>query len=156
MVLPCFDSTVLLPRASGRSFRPQTWTIRRWPDDLQLHPDQPVPHLSAALSASLSRWLEGEGHAGGDAVRARLRTSLGSLLSPRRSRSSSVCRVVCVSKPELALFQPGLLGSHAPARNHAVNSLLPRQSRPGPPASTESASQIRPAHRQEERLRRLH
>ena len=33
---------------------------RRWPDELQLHPDQPVPHLPSPLSPSLSRWLAGK------------------------------------------------------------------------------------------------
>ena len=40
-------------------------------NNLQLHPDQPIPHLPAAVSAPLSRWLEGEGHSGGHAVRSR-------------------------------------------------------------------------------------
>jgi hypothetical protein len=33
-------------------------------DDLQLHPDQPVPALPAQLSLPLSRWLAREGHPG--------------------------------------------------------------------------------------------
>jgi hypothetical protein len=75
-------STALLPPVAGKNFHPQTWTIRRWPDDLQLNPDQPVPHLPTAVSASLSRWLKGEGHPRRDALRPRLRTSPGGPLSP--------------------------------------------------------------------------
>src|SRR5271169_646954 len=111
--LRCSGSMALLPPAVGKNFPPQTWTIRRWPDDLQLHPDQPLPHLPAPLSASLSRWLEGEGHPGGDAVRPCLRTSPGCALSPRGSRGSPVRGVVRLPEPRPALLQSGLLGSHA-------------------------------------------
>jgi hypothetical protein len=61
----------------GRTFTRKSGQSAGGLNDLQLHPDQPIPHLPAALSASLSRWLEGEGHPGGNALRARLRTSLG-------------------------------------------------------------------------------
>src|ERR1039458_816089 len=101
--------------------------------------------LPAAVSPSLSRWLEGEGHPGGNAVRPRLRTSPGCIFSPGRSRSNPVLRMVCLSEPRLALLQRRLLGSHAPARNHAIDTVLSGRSRPSPPASTESADQIHAA-----------
>ena len=106
--------------ARRRSGRPAEGRL----DDVQLHPDQPIPHLPAALSASLSRWLEGEGHPGGDAVRPRLRTGPGRLLSPGRSRSGPVLGMVSCSEPGLALLQRRLLGSHAPARHHAIDPVL--------------------------------
>ena len=43
--------------------------------------------------------------------------------------------MVCLPEPGLALLQPRLLGSHAPARTDALDPLLPGQSCPGPPAS---------------------
>src|SRR5437660_6637316 len=49
----------------------------RWPDDLQLHPDQPVPGLSKAVSAPLSGWLAGKGYARGHAVWTSLRKCSG-------------------------------------------------------------------------------
>ena len=46
---------------------------------------------------------------------------------------------------DLALFQQRLLGSHASARNHAPDPVLPGRSRPGSPASTKSANQVHAA-----------
>ncbi len=68
--------------------------------------------------------------------------ALGAFFPPRRSRSSPVRRMVCLPKPRLALLQPRLLGSHAAAGHHALDPVLPGRSRPGPPASTESADQV--------------
>src|SRR5450631_34737 len=130
MQLPCSDWTALHPPAVGRNSRRRIWTTLRWPDDLQLHTNQPIPHLPAALSPSLSRWLEGEGHSRGHVVRSCLRASTGSFVSARRSRSSPVCRVVGLPEPGLAFLQPRLLGSPAPARNYAVNPVLPGQPYP--------------------------
>ena len=44
----------------------------------------------------------------------------------------------------LALLQPRFVGSHAPARNHAPDPVLPGRSSPGLPASTQSADQVHP------------
>ena len=55
-----------------------------------------------------------------------------------------------------ALFQPRLLGSHASARNPALDPLLPRRSRADQPASTKSASQVQSSHGRQQRLRRLY
>ncbi len=60
------ESRVRHPRAS---------LYGRRPSDLQLHPDQPVPHLPAPLSPPLSRWLARKRYSRGHAFRARLRTS---------------------------------------------------------------------------------
>src|SRR5580693_8126019 len=134
---------VLLPPVAGKNFPRQIWTTRRWPEnDIQLHSDQPIPHLPAAISASLPRWVERKGHAGGDALRPCLRTSPGRLFSPGRSRSSPVLRVVCLSGPRLALLQWRLLGSHATAGHHVIDPILSGRSCPCPPASTESADQV--------------
>ena len=51
---------------------PQILMARRSGNDLQLHPDQPIPYLSPPLSSSLSRWLAGERHPGRHALRPRL------------------------------------------------------------------------------------
>ena len=82
-------------RSLGRTFAGKSGQPAGGLNDLQLHPDQPIPNLPAAVSASLPRWLEGERHPGSDAVRPRLRTSPGRLFSPGRSRSSPVLRMVC-------------------------------------------------------------
>src|SRR5438876_12230570 len=61
MASPCSTSTDLRRLAAGRNSRPPPLTILldlRWPDDLQLYPDQPIPDLSAPLPSSLSGWLE--------------------------------------------------------------------------------------------------
>ena len=49
-----------------------------------------------------------------------------------------------------------LLGSHAPARDHAVDPVLPGRSRPGRPASTKSADQVHTASCWKQRLRLLY
>ena len=68
--------------------------------------------------------------------------ALRCLLSPGRPRSRSVRGVVGMSEPGFALFERRFLGSHASAGNHALDSVLPRQSRPSPSASTKSADQV--------------
>src|SRR6202035_3667702 len=85
-----------------------------------------------------------EGHAGGNALRPRVRTSIGCALSPGRSWSRAVRRMVRVPEPGIALLQPRLLGSHAPPRNHTVDPVLPGQSCPDLQTSNKSAGQIHP------------
>ena len=72
----------------------------RRPDDLLLHPDQPVPQLPAPLPASLPRRLAGEGHARRHALRPSIRTGPGRLF--RRE------------DPELCCFANGLLQGQGP------------------------------------------
>src|SRR2546421_690974 len=54
--------------------------VLRWPDDLLLHSDQPLPDLPAALSPSLSRWLAGKGYPCRHAFWTCFRTSTSCLL----------------------------------------------------------------------------
>src|SRR5437870_12616475 len=80
-------SMVSLRLTAGRNSRPPPLTILldlRWPDDLQLYPDQPLSDLPAPLPSSLSRWLAGERHPGSHALRTCLRTCSGRLLSAAR------------------------------------------------------------------------
>ncbi len=83
---------------------------RRWPDDLQLHANQPILDLPAALSPSLSRWLEGKRHTGRDALRAGIRTGTRCLFPARRCSRCFVSRMERMSKPGLALFERTILG----------------------------------------------
>src|SRR5947209_8561245 len=63
----------LRPRQGGRSSRaPEPGRIRRWPNDLQLHADQPLFGLASAISPSLSAWTAGKGYPGRHALRARV------------------------------------------------------------------------------------
>src|SRR5713101_2416901 len=102
-------STALHLRPVGKSSRPTapevTFPDPRWPDDLQLHPDQPIPDLPSPLSTSLPRRLAGEGYPGHDALRARLRTGRGCLLPPRRPGSGPVSRMDRVPEARLAVFE---------------------------------------------------
>ena len=54
--------------AAGKSSRRQILPDLRLHDDLQLHPDQPVPSLPTAVPAPISGRMVGEGHASGHAV----------------------------------------------------------------------------------------
>ncbi len=49
----------------------------------------------------------------------------GGLFSSGRSRGNFVHRMVSVPEPRLALLQRRLLGTHAAARDHAINPVLP-------------------------------
>src|SRR6266566_7296625 len=85
MASPSSTSTDLPRLAAGRNSRPPPLTILldlRWPDDLQLYPDQPISDLPAPLPSSLSGWLAGERHPGSHALRTCLRTCSGLLLPP--------------------------------------------------------------------------
>src|SRR6202795_4150873 len=93
------------PPVVGKNFHRQIWIALRSHDDLQLHADQPIPHLPAAVSVSLPRWLEGKRYPSRDAVRSRFRTSTGSTFSAGRSRRSIVYRVECLSEPRVALCE---------------------------------------------------
>src|ERR1022692_3760384 len=73
---------ICIRRPLGRTFTRKPGQSTGGLNDLQLHPDQPISHLPAPLSASVSRWLEGEGHPCCDALRSRLRTSLGRPFPP--------------------------------------------------------------------------
>src|SRR2546426_10480160 len=147
MALPCSTSASRLPH-SGRNCRSphlQTSAIRTWPDDLLLHPDQPLPDLPAALSPSLSRWLAGKRYPGRHALWTCFRTSTGCLLPAPRSRRRPVSRVVSLPEPRLALHPWRHLGPDATARHPAARSLLPGRSHPHPPTTPEPADQIRAA-----------
>src|SRR5438552_9615976 len=128
MAFPSSISTDSLPLAAGRNSPPQPRTILpdlRWPDDLQLHPDQPIPHLPATLSSSLFGWLARERYSGRHALRPRLRTRSGRLLSaPRRSRCH-VSGMEVLSESEARVLARRHLGPHARASYPAVRSLLP-------------------------------
>ena len=93
-------------RPLGRTFPGESRQPAGGLNDLQLHSDQPVPDLPAALSASLSRWLEGKGHPGCDALRPGFRTSPGRLFSPGRpgavlfSEWSPVRTKACTTRTE--------------------------------------------------------
>src|SRR6266550_8742167 len=94
---------VSLRLAAGRNSRPQPLTILldlRWPDDLQLHPDQPISELPAPLPSSLSRWLAGERYSGRHALRPRLRTRSGRLLPAPRCRGCPVSGMEALSRSE--------------------------------------------------------
>src|SRR2546428_12495708 len=138
MALPCSTSTASRQPHSGRNCRApllQTSAIRTWPDDLLLHPDQPLPDLSPALSPSLSRWLAGKRYPGRHALWTCFRTSPGCLLPARRSRRCPVSRVVSLPESRLALHAWLHLGPHATARHSATRPLLPGRSHPhSPPA----------------------
>src|SRR5438552_9317577 len=146
MALPCSTWTASRQPHSGKNCRlshPQTSAVRRWPDDLLLHPDQPLPNLPAALSPSLSRWLAGKGYAGCHALWTCFRTSTSCLLPARRSRRCPVSRVVSLPEPRLALHAWRHLGPHATARHSAARPLLSGRPHPHPPTAPEPADQIR-------------
>src|SRR5437870_2027235 len=75
MGLPCSTSTDSPQPTNGKNCQRhclQRLAVPRWPDELQLHPDQPLSDLPPALSPSLPRRLAGEGHPGRHALRASL------------------------------------------------------------------------------------
>src|SRR5437870_9902412 len=141
-------SMVSLRLTAGRNSRPPPLTILldlRWPDDLQLHPDQPISDLPAPLPSSLSRWLAGEGHPGSHALRACFRTRSGRLLPAPRRRGCSVSGMETLSGSEARILAWRHLGSHARARHPAARTLLPGGSRAHSPAPAQSADQVRAA-----------
>src|SRR5207247_9266077 len=94
-----FPSSTLMdsPRsAAGKNSRPQSLTILldlRWPDDLQLHQDQPISDVPTLLPSSLSRWLERERHPGSHALGTGLRTGADRrLTTPKRGAHRVVRR----------------------------------------------------------------
>src|SRR5947208_12799638 len=121
-------STDTLPLGAGRNSPPQPRTILpdlRWLDDLSLHPDQPIPHLPATLSSSLFGWLARERYSGRHALRPRLRTRSGRLLSPPRCRGGPVSGVEALSGSEGRVLAWRHLGSHARAGHSIARTVLP-------------------------------
>src|SRR5207249_8481708 len=103
MASPSSTLTDSLRLTAGRNSRPPPRTILldlRWPDDLQLYPDQPILDLPAPLPPSLSRWLAGERHAGSHALRPCLRTRSGCLLSAARRGGCLVSGMEALSGSE--------------------------------------------------------
>src|SRR2546426_12185530 len=96
------------PLPAGQSSRPQ-WALifldLRSPDDLQLHADQPLPDLPAALSPPLFGWMAGERHPGSHDVRASLRAGSGCLLPPRRRRGCPVSRMDGLPEPRPTVIE---------------------------------------------------
>src|SRR6266566_3328046 len=128
MASPSLTSMVSLRLTAGRNSRPPPLTILldlRWPDDLQLYPDQPIPDLSAPLPSSLSGWLERERHSGSHALRTSLRTGSGRLLSAARRSGCAVSGVEAVSGSEARALAGRYVGSHARARHSTARPLLP-------------------------------
>src|SRR5579872_241499 len=105
MDLRCFVWTVLLPQAAGRNSRPPISMVRRWPDDLQLHANQPIFDLPAALSTSLSRWLAGKRYEGCHALWTSFRAGSSRLLPAGRCCHCIVSRMECMSEPGVALLK---------------------------------------------------
>src|SRR3989442_15894927 len=102
-------STASHLRLVGKNSRPTPLPIifrdLRSPDDLQLHPDQPIPDLPAAVSPPLPRRLAGEGYPCGDVLWAGVRTGLGCLLPPRTPGSGPVSRMGGVPEARLAVLE---------------------------------------------------
>src|SRR5439155_11504302 len=145
MASPSLTSMVSLRLTAGRNSRPPPLTILldlRWPDDLQLYPDQPVSDLPAPIPSSLSRWLERERHPGSHALRTRLRTRSGRLLPAPRCRGCPVSGMEAMSGSEARILASRQLGSHARAGHSVAGPLLPGGSRPHSPAPPESADQV--------------
>src|SRR5947209_7659051 len=115
----------LLQQANGMSSRLEpvrSLAAPRWPDDLQLHPDQPVSDLPTAVPLSLLGWLAREGHPRCDALRAGIRTCSGRFLLTGRRSSRTVERMVRLPKLGFALLEWRYLGTHAAAGSYAARS----------------------------------
>src|SRR5437870_9541206 len=152
-------SMVSLRLTAGRNSRPPPLTILldlRWPDDLQLYPDQPISDLPAPLPSSLSRWLAGEGHPGSHALRACFRTRSSRLLSAARCGGCAVSGMEAVSGSEARILAWRYLGSHARARHSIARPLLSGGSRSHSPAPPQSADQVCTTAFRTKRVRRLH
>src|SRR6266513_5101726 len=156
MAFPSSISTDSLPLVAGRNSPPQPRTILpdlRWLDDLQLHPNQPIPHLPATLSSSLFGWLARERYSGRHALRPRLRTRSGRLLPAPRCRGCPVSGMEALSRSEARVLAWRYLGSHARTRHSTARPLLPGGSCPHSPAPPQSADQVCAAAFRSERVR---
>src|SRR5439155_5320969 len=145
MASPSSTSMVSLRLTAGRNSRPPPLTILldlRWPDDLQLYPNQPISRLSAPLPSSLSGWMAREGHPGSHALRSRLWAGSGRLLSAPRRSGCPVSGVEVLSGSEARVLAWRYLGPHARARHPAARPLLPGGSRPHSPGPPQPADQV--------------
>src|SRR2546427_10625797 len=145
MAFPSSISTDSLPLAAGRTSPPQPRTILpdlRWPDDLQLHPYQPIPTLPATLPSSLFGWLARERYSGRHALRPRLRTRSGRLLPAPRCRGCPVSGMEALSRSEARVLAWRYVGSHARTRHSTARPLLPGGSGSHSEAAGQSADQI--------------